>query len=889
MSIEVKELRTEYMENPLGMDVAQPRLSWKLESVVLKQRQMAYHILVSSSEKKLLREEGDLWNTGKVESESSVHVKYTGKPLTSGQQYYWKVKVWDKDGQPSRWSKADRWSMGLLHGENWNAKWIGKAKTEGNELLPGIYLRKNLQIQKEIRRATVYTTALGVYFLYMNGHKISDDLFAPGWTDYHIRTQYQTYDVTRYLNQGDNAIGTLLGTGWYCGNVGQLGTERYGKNPQFILQLQLEYQDGSVQEVVTDQSWKVSDGPLIYSDIIMGETYDSRLAQSDWTLPGFSDESWEAPLMMPDYTGRLTAQVDPPVQITEQLLPVSVRRLSGDAYIFDMGQNMVGWVELKISGKKGQLIHVRHAEMLNPDGTLYIENLRLARPEEKYILNGEDMEIFEPHFTFHGFRYVEVSGWSETPTLNQVIGKVIHSANPAAGALETSDAMINKLHDNISWGQRGNFLSVPTDCPQRNERLGWTGDAQIFARTACYLTDSARFFTKYTTDMNDAQSPSGAFSDTAPDGGYYEHRTTRSFRQWLSPDNAAWADAGVIIPWTLYQIYGDTSILESSYENMVRWIVYSKKNSTGLIRPDYSDYGDWLSIDADTPKDVLATAYFAYSTKLMEHISSVLGKTEDAQKYEELFNDICTAFENTFVGHDGKIKGETQTVYVIALQFNLLTDSNRELAIKHLVSDIRSREYHLTTGFLGVGYLLPVLTESGQTDVAYKLLQQESFPSWLYSVKHGATTIWERWDGWTDHNGFQTPTMNSFNHYSLGSVAEWMYRKMAGIDTDPEHVGFKHIIIDPNPGADLTFVKGKYESIQGTIRSEWKLDARQYTLKVEVPVNTTATVWVPGLNPTCNETDKEIVVYAGHSGGKHRYEIGSGTYEFNSIIRGGYK
>jgi alpha-L-rhamnosidase len=885
MSLIIENMKTEYAVNPQGLDSRHPRLSWTLESAAFAQKQTAYRILAASSLEKLQNHEGDLWDSGKVDSDLSIHIQYQGTALQSEQVCFWKVMVWDKEDQPSRWSKASKWSMGLLQKEDWKGQWIGREKPKGDELLPVVYLRKGVNIDKPIHRATAYSTALGVYNLYINGQKISEDLFAPGWTDYKTRVQYQSYDVTQWFAQGENVLGALLGSGWYCGHVGMMGKEEYGDQPYFLCQLHIEYEDGSTQEIVTDETWKTSEGPILYSDMIMGETYDATKALSDWSAPGFNDGAWDTPVVLPEYSGKLTAQVDPPVQVTEQILPVSVRKLKESTYIFDMGQNMIGWIKLKVTGEKGQQIKVSYAEMLNADGSLYIENLRKARQENIYILNGDEEESFEPHFTFHGFRYVEVSGLSETPTLDRVIGKVIHSANPSTGSMETSDVMVNKLHSNISWGQRGNFLSVPTDCPQRDERLGWTGDAQIFAGTACYLVDAARFFSKYSIDMNDAQLPSGAFTDTAPDGGYYKFRTNSQRLKWMAPDNAAWADAGVIIPWTVYQVYGDKAILESSYEPMIRWVEYSKETSTGLIRPDWSNYGDWLSIDADTPKDVLATAYFAYSTKLMSRISKVLGKSEDAAKYEKLFSEICSAFENTFVDAEGKIKGDTQTVYVLALQFNILTEKNRELAIKHLVKDIESRDYHLTTGFLGVGYLLPALTDSGQSDVAYKLLQQNTFPSWLYSVKHGATTIWERWDGWTDHNGFQTPTMNSFNHYSLGSVAEWMYKKMAGIDTDLLNPGYKHIIFKPIPGGDLSHVKSEFESIHGTIRSEWSIEGKYFTFKVKVPVNTTATVWLPGAQPQCDETEEETVRYEGINEGKHRYEIGSGTYEFNSVVK----
>jgi alpha-L-rhamnosidase len=879
MSIVVNRPRVESMDNPLGLDTQQPRFSWILDSEQKSQRQSAYRIIVASSAERLEQENGDQWDSGVVASDRSVQVEYEGKRLESGKPYYWKVKVWDGEGDASEWSETANWSMGLLDPSDWKGDWIGRKLDEETELPPGLYLRKEFTVDRPVKRAMLFGTALGVYELHLNGSRVGTDYFAPGWTDYAIRTQYQTYDITSSITQGANAIGAILGTGWYAGHVGMMGRRIYGTNPSLLVQLEVEFTDGSSCRIVSDETWSMGTGPLHYSDMLMGETYDAREVWAGWNLPGFGGEDWLPVKRFESYTGKLVPQLDPPVRITESLTALKMWRTERGSYLFDMGQNMVGWVALKVKGPAGTRIKISHAEMLQDDNSLYIANLRKAVQEDNYVLRGEGVETFEPHFTFHGFRYVEVQGFPGEPELGSITGRVVHSDTEPAGRLETSDETVNRLISNIRWGQRGNYLSVPTDCPQRDERLGWTGDAQIFIRTASYNMDVARFFSKFMVDITDAQSPSGAFPDVAPDANWFEFKQVSSVK-WFAPDNAGWGDAGVIIPWTLYLMYEDRRILETNYEAMKRWIEYLKANSKDLVRPDYANYGDWLSIHADTPKDVLATAYFAYSTALFSRIAGVLGHEDDARHYQELFNQISIAFVRAYVDSSGIIQGDTQTVYVLALQFGLLPEEKKALAVRRLEELIRGNGNHLSTGFLGVGYLLPVLTDNGLEQLAYTLLHQDTFPSWLYSVKHGATTIWERWDGWTDEAGFQDPGMNSFNHYSLGSVGEWMYRYMAGIDVDPEQPGFKHTIIHPRPGGKLTFVHANMESGYGTIESSWKLEEGQFTLSVSVPINTTATVYVPGGEQKVPDGAEAL----GSENGKSKYRIGSGRYEFVSRL-----
>ncbi len=838
-------LRCEYRTNPLGIDAPAPRLFWRLEAPGRQNvKQTAYQVLA---------DEGTLWDSGKVASSQTTHIPYAGKALRSGQRVAWTVRVWDEADQPSEWSEAAFWQMGLLSPEDWNAEWIsGPPPQPMLDLTPCPYFRREFTLHKPVARATLSAAARGVYRLSVNGRRVGDAHFAPGWTDYKKRLAYQTYDVTNLVQTGANTLGAILGDGWYAGYVGfDSKRENYGKRPHLLAQLAIEHADGTAETVGTDQHWQAATGPILFSDMLMGETYDARLTLDGWDTPGFDAAAWLP--VNPEGGGagdvRLAAQADPPVRLTEELTPQSVTPAAPGTCIFDLGQNMVGWVRLQVQGAAGTIVRLRFAEILNPDGSLYITNLRSAKATETYILSGQGVETYEPHFTFHGFRYVEITGYPGVPGLDTVTGCVLHSDIPKTGEFECASPLVNQLVQNIDWGQRGNFLSIPTDCPQRDERLGWLGDAQIFVRTAAGNRDVAAFFTKWMDDVVDAQSPDGGFPDVAP-------RLVD-----LSDGAPAWGDAGVIVPWTIYQVYGDTRLLETHYGAMAQWIEYLHSvNPDGLWRiRRNNDFGDWLSIAADTDKELLATAYFAYDASLMSKIAALLGRAEDAAKYAALFDSIKAAFNTAFVSNDAKLKGDTQTAYVLALRFGLLPEDKRTAAAKHLVEDIEAKNWHLSTGFVGVGYLCPVLTDSGYADVAYRLLLNETFPSWGYSIRHGATTIWERWDGWTTDKGFQDPGMNSFNHYSLGSVGEWLQRYAAGIDTDPARPGYAHLLLHPYPSRRLPSVRASFESLHGRIASAWTLDGAAFHWAVTVPPNVTATATLP-------------------DGAVH--EIGSGDYEF---------
>jgi alpha-L-rhamnosidase len=754
---------------------------------------------------------------------------------------------------------------------------------ESNLTLPPLsgrlwYLRKSFQTKGAIRSATLYATALGVYEFHLNGKRVGDQVLAPGWTDYNKRIRYQAYDVTPLVKTGGNAVAAEVAPGWYAGHLGNGGNHEYGTIPALLAQLQVTYADGSTETIASDESWKTSPSPVISTDFMLGESYDARAVLADWDQPSLNDSSWKSASPREQAQIAIQSQVAQPVRETGTIKPIKLTNPAPGRWTFDLGQNMVGVVRLKVSAPAGTVITLHHAEMLKPDGTVYTTNLRGAPSVDTYTCKGGgSIETWQPQFTFHGFRYVELTGLVGEPTLDTVTGIVLGSDTPRTGSFSCSDPRINQLMSNIQWGQRGNYLSVPTDCPQRDERLGWMGDAQVFVRTATCDADVAAFFTKWLVDVDDAQTPDGAYTDVSPFRG-------------SGFGTPAWGDAGVICPWTIYLAYGDKRLLEQHLPNMTRWIEWCKANSTDLLRSDPrtrgGDFGDWLSIKADTPKDVIGTAYFAYSTHLVAMSYAAIGDKAHADQYNQLFQDIKAAFNKAYVAPDGRIKGNTQCCYAMALKFELLPDELRAKAAEYLVDDIKAKDMHLSTGFVGVSYLLPMLTQTGNLDVAYKLLLQDSFPSWLFSVKHGATTIWERWDGWTPEKGFQNPGMNSFNHYSLGSCGEWLYDSVAGIRWDIEQPGYKHIILRPLPPPEtqIIWAKGTLGSVYGKITSDWKIEDGTLSLNISLPPNTTATLYIP-TRPgdkvlESGKQKSEGVQFLRNEDHASVYEVQSGSYSF---------
>jgi len=1031
-------LTCEHLQNPVGIGIQQPRLSWKLRSDRTGEIQTAWQIRAASSGSGLNTNPPDLWDSGKIVSDQSVLVPWAGKPLASRSRVFWQVRIWDKGGRPSPWSEVASFELGLLApATEWKGQWItadqprydieqsalaksfwinagstahqaaavrfvlnlpadttirsaaidvvadglitvyvngqptrqgtssrtaplhaevrtqlapGKniiaigsaavrdairrdrgetgrnaiaargvielengrriefntddswkavvapgndwfaatfddsawpvatslgpyatapSKYSDNTIGPGRYLRKNFTVKGLIARARLYATALGVYETSINGRRVNQDsVLDPGWTDYHKRVMVQTYDVTSLLVAGENTVGAVLGDGWYAGRLGWMGLAQYGSRPVFNAQLEITYADGTQDIIATDNSWQAGPGEIIGSDAQWGEIIDARKAVPDWNQPAFKDSSWGDAVVEPHGIA-LVPQLGPPVRRLLELAPPKITRW-GDAWIVDFGQNLVGCVRLFAHGPAGTAITLRHAEMLNADGSLYTENLRPALATDTFILRGApERETFEPHFTFHGFRYVEITGYPGTLTADDLRGIVVGSDTPSTGTFECSNPDLNRLYENIVWGQRGNFLSVPTDCPQRDERMGWMGDAQVFAPTAARNADVAAFFAKWMVDVDDGQGSSGDYADVSP-------RVART-----QPAMPVWGDAGVIIPWVMYTAYGDRAFLADNYPFMVRWVEFSLRRSTNLILS--GGVGDHLAPQR-TPADVVDTAYFANSARLVARAAALLGKTDDAAKYDKLFHDIADAFNQSFVSTNGIIKGDTQTAYLLALQFELLPENLRAVAARRLVEDVEQNG-HLTTGFVGVGLICPTLTQIGRSDLAWQLVLTNTYPSWLFSVKNGATTIWERWDGWTPEHGFQDSAMNSFNHYSLGSVGAWFYSGAAGIQPDESNPGYKHFFLNPQFTTRLAQVKASLDSPYGLIASHWQVGNDQVLYDVTIPPNTTATLTLPVPPRDVRQSGRPLPAPDDHI---TRLPLVAGTYHF-SLPRGRIK
>lgn len=723
-----------------------------------------------------------------------------------------------------------------------SSKWISST-IQGNETTPAPapYFRKEFWLDRPPVKATLQITALGLYQAQVNDRKVGDLALAPGWTDYSTRVPMQSYDVTSLLKQGKNVIGVVLGDGWYCGHVGWGKRQGYGAKPELLADLDIELPDGSRTKIVTDGSWKTATGPILENDLLMGEIHDARKELPGWSAEDYDDSAW-TPVETGPARGIILDTIDyPGVRQTAELKP---EPLGGHRY--DMRQNFSGRIRIRLTAPRDTALTFRYAEILNPDGSLYTENLRGARATDTYICKGGGEETWEPGFTFHGFRYVEVVGLPAGARL-EITGIVLHSDTPPAGEFACSNPLLNQLQHNITWGQRSNFLEVPTDCPQRDERLGWTGDAQVFIRTAAFNMDVRRFFHKWVQDIRDAQNPSGGVPEVIPAVKFYGNED----------GGPAWSDATIICPWTVYLCYGDTEILADHYESMQRYLDFiSTEAAIGLIRahPDstvYRGYGDWLALDGSgiregaTPKDLIGTAFLAYDASLMARIAGVLGKTADVQKYRALHSEVVKAFQHRYVTPEGLIAAATQTAYVLSLHFDLVPAEVRATTARELVRDIQQRDYHIATGFVGTPYILDVLTREGYLDVAYRLLEQETFPSWLFPVKNGATTIWERWDGWTPDSGFQDTGMNSFNHYAYGAVGDWMYRHVAGLDLDESDPGYRHVVFQPRPGGSITWANARLQTPQGPAGIAWKIVDGGLEAELTVPENARGTFVAP--------------------------------------------
>jgi alpha-L-rhamnosidase len=878
--LSVSNLLTENLKDPIAIDNPMPRFSWQIIGNKRNELQTAY-------ECKVMNGKNMVWSSGRIKSAQSVMIPYGGAALQSGTPYNWQVKVWDNFGASSEWSSIAGFKMGLLNRTDWKAKWIEAGYAEDSINRPAQYFRSTFSINKKIKNATAYITAHGMYEAQINGKRVGDYYLTPGWTSYNNRLQYQAYDVAAMLSNGINAVGMVAGTGWYRGYLAWNDHKNiYGKKTGILFQLEIEYSDGSRETIVSDENWKSSSGAIRYAEIYNGETYDAREEKTNWSATPFNDAGWANVILDAPDTARLIATGNEPIKKHETFTPLKIIKTPKGELVADFGQNLVGWVQLKVFGNKGDTIKIYHTEVLDKEGNFYTENLRVARQQNTYILKGGVEEFFEPHFTFQGFRYIKVEGFPGELKPENITAVALYSDLKPTGTFTTSNVLINQLQHNIQWGQRGNFLDVPTDCPQRDERLGWTGDAQAFSRTATFNFGVHNFLTKWMKDVAIDQYPNGAVPHVIP-----------NVLGPKSGGSTGWADVSTIIPWNLYLAYGDKQVLIDQYSSMKAWVGYMEKASRDYLWNSGSHFGDWLFYrpaddndgrSAVTDKYYIAQCFFAYSTQLLLNAAGVLNKTADIARYTGLLQKIKAAFLKEYVTPNGRLLSGTQTAYVLALNFDMLPHEMRKDAAERLVENVKSYGNHLTTGFLGTPYLCHVLSRFGYTDIAYKLLLQETYPSWLYPVKKGATTIWERWDGIKPDGTFQVPSMNSFNHYAYGAIGDWMYRVMVGLDTYEDGVGYKHIKIQPHIGGGFTSASASLQTYYGTVSNSWKIEQNKIKMDIEIPANATATIYIPS-SDAASVTESGVLISAvkdikvtGTENGYTIVNIGSGKYYFES-------
>jgi alpha-L-rhamnosidase len=1001
-------LTCEYVKDPLGLDVKAPRFSWLLSDARRGAVQTAYQVLVAESDAALQKDEGSMWDSGKVPSGRSIHVVYAGKPLASRKTYSWKVRAWDVADAPSPWSEPAHFEMALLGPEDWTARWISlekkapgmgaevpwgqwiwhkDAKADGAKVFfrgtldlsglgelagkidkatvkvtaddafelfvngekvgsgtgwnvanvfdlkdrlkpgrnvvaavvtnatgpggliagfrvssgdkslelktdaswrvsltgaegwtavefseagwepaavvgdhgvkpwgelkdpepppPSLCMRKEFPLKGPVARARVYSSGLGLYRLSINGKRVGTDVFSPGWTHYPKRIQYQVYDVTSHLAPGANAVGAVLGRGWWSGGLGWNQSFVYSTdNHRLILQLEVEYADGTQERFVTDETWKVHLSPILDDSFYHGVTYDARREMPGWDRPGLDDKGWESALVLKEPVTTLVAEKCEPIRVTKEITARKVARVGEGVYVLDFGQNFAGRVRMKVKGPAGTQVKLRFAEVLNPDGTITTANYRSARATDVYILKGEGEEEWEPIFTYRGFRYVEVTGYPGEPPAEAFTGLVLHTAAPLTGKFQCSNELLARIQENVTWGLRSNLHSVPTDCPQRDERLGWMGDTQAFAPTACFDMNLALFFSKWMRDIMDSQTPDGAVTDVAP------------VAVVSGPAAPGWGDAAVIVPWVVYQRFGDTRIIEENYDGMKAWVDYMSRNAKDHLY-EREGYGDWVAPVA-SPKKPIGAAYYFRSAQLLGRMAAAIGKADDARIYADLAQKIADAFNARYLDPATSwYEGRTQTANLLPLHFGIVPPDRRKAVLGDVVEDIVKRDYHLSTGFLGTPCLLPELAAGGEQEVAYKVATQRTCPSWGYMVEKGATTIWELWNSDT-----QGPEMNSRNHFAFGVVGQWFYEDLAGINVDPEGPGYKRSTIRPRPAGDLEWARAEYDSVHGLIQSAWRKTDSSLSLEVSIPANTSATVYVPLLaeGDTVAEGDKTVLL-----------------------------
>lgn len=893
-SVDVKELRCEMLNNPEGIGTATPRLGWMIESKERNVEQKAYRILAASSLDKLNETDADLWNSGKIENAVSTLVPYTGKGLTSRSQIYWKVKVYTNKGETA-WSSPANFSVGLLADSDWSAKWIGLDRIfpwdseTVHSRLSARYFRKEFASQKQVKSAKAYISGLGFYELYINGLKIGDQALAPGQTDYFKTVLYNTFDVTSYIKQGKNAIATILGNGRFYNmrqNYKPHKIKTFGY-PKMLLQIEIEYNDGTKQTIISDDTWKVtSDGPIRSNNDFDGEEYDANKELGAWNTAGYNDRKWLKAELVKAPGGVITAQMQENMKVMKVLTPKAVMVLAKDTFVIDMGQNMVGWLSLQAKGKKGDKITLRFAETLENGGRLKTVNLRSARATDVYTMKGEGTEKWEPRFVTHGFRFVEVTGYPGTPAISDFEGKVVYDDMAAAGSFETSNNILNQIYNNAWWGINSNYKSIPLDCPQRDERQPWLGDHTIGCIGESFVYDNERFYIKWLDDIRDSQTPEGKLSDIAPP--YY---------MTYYSDNMTWPGTYLFVADMIHKQYGNTEPIKKHYPYMKKWFMHMKDN---YLNADYimtkDKYGDWCvppeskelihSLDPARKTDgqLIATAYTYKLLQLLQEFAVISGNESDVAEYVTLAENVRAGFNRKFYNAEtGQYGNYTVTSNLLPLAFGMVDKDNEERVFQNLINRITvTDKLHISTGVIGTQWLMRELTKRGCADVAYTIATQKDYPSWGYMIERGATTIWELWNGDT-----ASPKMNSHNHVMLlGDLLAWMYEDLAGIKSHKIRGGFKWLWMKPNPTEDLTYTKASHKTPYGWVNSDWTLKDGIFTWKISIPANSRANILLPATSvediAESGKPVKEVegLKYVRVEENRINLEIGSGDYTF---------
>jgi alpha-L-rhamnosidase len=884
--VSLQNATCEMLVNPLGIDVIQPRFAWQILAEERNVMQVAYQVLVASSPEKLGADEGDLWNSGKVNSASSIHVSYNGKLLSSRMKCYWKVKAWTNHGQ-TKWSANNSFAMGLLYYKDWPKGWIGFERafpwdeTKTNSRLSARYFRKEFQSNKQIKSATASIVGLGLYELYINGKKVGNDVLTPAPTDYTKNVKYNTYDITDYLKTGKNAVGTILGNGRFFAmrqHEKPYKIKTFGF-PKMLMNIHIVYTDGTTATIDTDDSWRgTADGPIRANNEYDGEEYDATKEFVGWNTVGFDDSKWLKAEFVQEPTGVIEAQMNESIKVMNTLKPTSIKKLSGGRYILDMGQNMVGWLQMKVKGKKGQQIKMRFAESLQDNGELFTANLRNAKCTDLYTVKGAGEEIWEPTFVYRGFRYVELSGYSYEPALTDFTGKMIYDNIQTIGTFDSSNPLLNQIFKNAWWGIAGNYKGIPLDCPQRNERQPWLGDRGTVAHGESFVFDNGRFYTKWLEDIRNSQKKDGAIPDVAP-----------AFWRYYS-DNMTWPGTIVLITEMVYNQTGDASVVRDNYPAMKKWLAYMKDRYMVDYILTKDSYGDWCmppvtiaagrgkSADKKYPSELISTAYYYHFLELMMEFSKVAGQEGDRAEFEALAKHIKDAFHQKFYNEKGYYANNALTDNVIPLYFGMVPTNKVDEVFKNIVYTIEvTNNGHLSNGLVGIQWLMRCLNDYGRPDLAYTIATKKTYPSWGYMIENGATTIWELWNGNT-----AAPNMNSQNHVMmLGDLLIWYYENLAGIKaTTP---GFATLEMKPEMIKDLDHVNASFKSPYGTIKSNWTKSTKQFSWNITIPPNTSAKIYLPAsTKDQVTEKSRSIkeIKFVGSERNSLIYEIGSGTYAF---------